>query len=99
MSKDEEGNTKMTMEFKTENKTIESNGWKYEYVEYDVVVDGKSTGSEYVMGGIVSDEDEDDIDNLITDLRKINKAVFPCDIEEHTIVHLMKTMGIKPTNY
>lgn len=88
----------MAMKFTSEIKTLEKNGWKYEYIEYDVIVDGVSTGNQYIMGDLVSDDEEDKIDEMRAELEKINPAVYPVNLSDDEKYMNMHMRGIKPIN-
>lgn len=89
----------MTMEFKSETKTFEKSGWEYEYVEWDVVVNGESIGRDYIISDDITEDEEDEIDNHIAELKKTTRAVFSIDTPDDEKYRAMQMMGIKPINY
>jgi hypothetical protein len=86
------------MDFVYEWKTLEMNGWKYPYTEYDVIVDGKSTGNQYIMGELLTEDEEDYVDEQISALRQ-DGVVVPKGVSDEQIYMQIKRIGIKPINY
>lgn len=89
----------MVMNFTSKIKTFEKSGWEYEYIEWDVIVDGESIGRKYIMSDVITEEEEDKIDEMIAELKKQNRATFSADTTDDQKYSQIQMMGIKPINY